>query len=103
MPYSPELKVVGWTSSYKSVQVVLKDMKKEKFSEDAAAACLDSIAMLCASAGLNPDEIVALGKSHRSKTTDTFLAYLDRLKVTKDEVNFRLACVIDFLALNKAF
>jgi hypothetical protein len=103
MPYYPELKVVGWTSSYKSVQKFLDSLKKDRLSDEEATACLDSIFMLCKSTAKNPDEIVALGKSHWYETTGALKAYLDGLNVTKDEMNFRLACVIDFLALNKAF
>ena len=103
MPYYPELKVVGWTSSYKSVQKFLNSMKKDKLNDEQADACLDSIFMLCQSTGENPDEIVARGKSRWSETTDALEAYLKRQHATKEELNFRLACTIDFLGLNKAF
>jgi len=103
MPYYPELKVGGWTSSYKSIQKFLDRLKKDKLNDEQAKGCLDSIFMLCQSTGQNPDEIVARGKSRWAETTDALEAYLKRQNVTEEDLNFRLACAIDFLGLNKAF
>lgn len=103
MPYYPDLKVVGWTSSYKSIQKSLDRLKKEKFNDEQAEIFLDTIWLLCQSLDKNPDEIVAHGKSRWSETTDAFTHFLKRLNVSEAELNFRLSCVITFLSWNKAF
>jgi hypothetical protein len=103
MPLYAELKVVGWTSSYVSIQKYLNYLRKNRLSDERANACLDSILLLCLSSGKDPDQIVALGKSAWSETVGALSAYLHELDVAKDELNFRLACATMFLSLNKAF
>ena len=66
MPLYPELKVVGWTSGYRSIQKYLNGMKKDKESEEMIDLSLDAIAMLCGVVRQNPDEIIASLKSDRA-------------------------------------
>lgn len=103
MPYYPELKIVGRTSSYKSIQKSLNRLKKEKFNDQQLEIFLDNICLLCQILDENPDEIVAHGKSHWIETTDAFTDFLKNQNVGEDELDFRLSCVITFLGWNRAF
>jgi hypothetical protein len=101
--YYPDLRVVGWTSSYKSVQQALNKLKKKKYTDGQAGAFLDSILLLCNCTGKDPDEIVGLGRSCSKQTTDAVVTFMNKHDFSKDELNFRLACVVTFLDCNKAF
>jgi hypothetical protein len=103
MPHYPALKVVGWTSSYKSVQKLLKWLRKQKCGEDINRTYLDSIHFLCQCLGKNPDEVVALAKSSRWDVTDTFSSAMKKAGMGKQEQDIRLAQVITFLSKNRAF
>lgn len=75
VPHYPSLKVVGWTSSYKSVQKYLNWLRKEKFDDQRALSGLRCIDLLCQRVGTNPDLIVALAR----KSKDRLMHNLDTL------------------------
>lgn len=105
MPLYPDLKVVGWTSGYRSIQKYLEGMKREKESEDMVELSLDAIAMLCTAAGQNPDEIIASLNSHR---VDSSYYYrigknaLQKLGADNQSLKFFEACFTLFLLDNRA-
>jgi len=102
MPHYPSLKVVGWTSSYKSVQKYLNWLRKEELDDQAANSGLQCIDLLCQHMGMNPDEIVALGKKKRL-TLSSFGAVLQQLDMDKEVINMALADVIIFLSESRAW
>ncbi len=102
MPHYPSLKVVGWTSSYKSVQKYLNWVRKEKLDDQAATVGLQCIDLLCQHMDMNPDEIVALGKKKRL-TLSSFDAALQQLGLDKEVINMALADVIIFLSESRAW
>lgn len=105
MPFCPELKVVGWTSGYRSIQKYLNGMKKEKESEEMVDLSLDAIAMLCKIAGQNPDEIIA---SLNSRRVDSSYYYkigkngLRKLGGDEGSLKFFEACFTLFILDNNA-
>ena len=103
MPLYPELKVVGWTSGYRSIQKYLNGMKKEKESEEMVDLSLNAIAMLCKMAGQNPDEIIASLKSRRVDSDYYYKLGKDKLRqLGGDEGSFKFleACFTLFMLDN---
>jgi hypothetical protein len=103
MPHYPSLKVVGWTSSYKSVQKYLNWLRKEKFDDQAASRALQCIDLLVEHMGMDPDQIVALGKKEGVTTTASFGEALGKLDLDKETVNMVLSQAVVFLAENGAW
>jgi hypothetical protein len=103
MPHYPSLKVVGWTSSYKSVQKYLNWLRKEKFDDQAANRALQCIDLLCQHMGMNPDQIVALGKKEGLDTTLSFGAALQELDWKQETVDMVVSQAVVFLAENGAW
>lgn len=103
MPHYPSLKVVGWTSSYKSVQKYLNWLRKEKLDDQSANAGLQCIELLCQHMGMNPDEIVGLGKKEGLDTMLSFGTVLQELGWDKKSVNAVLSQVLVFLQENRAW
>ena len=103
MPHYPSLKVVGWTSSYKSVQKYLNWLRKEKSDEQGANRALQCIELLCQHMGMNPDQIVGLGKKEGLDTILSFGAALQEQGWDKEAVNMVLGLAMIFLQENRAW
>jgi len=102
MPYYPELKVVGWTSGYKSIQRLLKYLKKKRFDENGAQTVLDSVAFLCRLSCKNAYEVMAAMKECDLTIGSTFSDELRRCGADAPEIDVRNAHFLAFAFENKA-
>ncbi len=103
MPSYPSLKVVGWTSSYKSVQKYLNWLRREKYDDQAANRALQCIDLLSQHMGMDPDQIVALGKKEGLDTILSFGAALQKLDWEEKLVDFVSGQALVFLRENGAW
>lgn len=67
------LKISGWTSSYPSVNLLLRHLKYRKIgSESSRCIYGNAVYVFCTYAGKSPDELVSLGKVEVEKLIEDF-------------------------------
>ncbi len=97
MPLNQTLKVVGWTSSYRSIQKYLNYLKKDQkkgSSEENTNDALFSIEILVQATGKNPDEIIETLKSKKVSRDYYYHAGRDFLRKSgyEADIKFWEAC-----------
>ncbi len=79
------LKVHGWQSDYKSVNLMLKRLSRKCKSEASRKTYLSRLYGLCLHTGMNPDKLVALSKKQIENTVQN---YADRFNNGKYSLNY---------------
>lgn len=111
MPMDETLRIVGWTSEYRSVNKWLKKLKKiTKKADDqnlVAQQAVDSVSLVCRRLGKDPDRLIkdAAGRKPGEdyEAVQALIATLNERGATEEEMNIRISHIIVFLDANKRF